>query len=228
MLAPAPLEERGAAIRNGGLMTQPTAGWFPDPSDPSRQRYFDGRTWTENYAPFAAPTPGNGLPAKPGKPGMSRGAKIVLGVGAAILALIVLGSIGNSDKKTSSSSSSQRGNSSAPLASPATPPSPEDNFTPGQKNAFAKAKSYLSHSAFSKQGLIEQLVYSQFSQADAVFAVDYIEASGDVDWNEQAVKKAQSYLSHSSFSLQGLIDQLEYSGFTPAEAQYGANTAYGG
>jgi len=80
-------------------MTAP--GWHPDPSDPSRQRYFDGKEWTENYAPFGAPTPAVGQPAKPG---MSRGMKIGLGVAAAALALIALGSIGNSDKTSSSSS----------------------------------------------------------------------------------------------------------------------------
>ena len=31
------------------------SGWYPDPSDPSRQRAFDGKTWTENYTPFTAP-----------------------------------------------------------------------------------------------------------------------------------------------------------------------------
>jgi hypothetical protein len=80
-------------------MTAP--GWYPDPSDSSRQRYFDGKAWTENYAPLGAPTPAVGQPAKPG---MSRGMKIGLGVGAAALALIALGSIGNSDKTSSSAS----------------------------------------------------------------------------------------------------------------------------
>ncbi|QXQ15843.1 DUF2510 domain-containing protein [Skermania piniformis] len=27
------------------------AGWYPDPADPRRQRYFDGRVWTQHYAP---------------------------------------------------------------------------------------------------------------------------------------------------------------------------------
>ncbi|GAY17764.1 hypothetical protein MSZK_44900 [Mycobacterium sp. shizuoka-1] len=101
-------------------------------------------------------------------------------------------------------------------------------FTPAQDNAIAKAESYLSHSAYSKQGLIEQLEYEQFTAADAAFAVEHIEAIGGVNWNEQAVKKGKSYLSHSAYSKQGLIEQLEYEGFTPSEAQYGATMAYGG
>ena len=200
-------------------MTAP--GWFPDPSDPSRQRYFDGRAWTENYAPFGPPPQTVGQPPTTG---MSSGLKIGLGVGAVILALIVLGSIGNSGKNSSTSSNTGSMASTAGVA----PTTTKSGFTPAQDNAIAKAESYLNTSAFSKKGLIEQLVYNKFSQADATFAVEHIEASGGVDWNEQAVKKARSYLSTSSFSLQGLIEQLEYNGFTPSQAQYGANVAYGG
>ena len=47
-----------------------------------------------------------------------------------------------------------------------------------------------------------------------------------MDWNQQAVKKAKSYLSYTSFSQSSLVDQLEYEGFTPAQAQYGASVAY--
>ena len=40
---------------------------------------------------------------------------------------------------------------------------------------------------------------------------------------KNAVKKAESYLSFSSFSREGLIDQLEFEGFTHDEAVYGAS-----
>ena len=39
---------------------------------------------------------------------------------------------------------------------------------------------------------------------------------------EQADKKAASYLSFTSFSRSGLIEQLEYEGFTHEQAVYGA------
>ena len=61
-----------------------------------------------------------------------------------------------------------------------------------------------------------------FSKADAVFAVNHI----DVNWNEQAAKSAKSYLDMSSFSRQGLIEQLESEygeGFTHSQAVYGVN-----
>jgi hypothetical protein len=45
-----------------------------------------------------------------------------------------------------------------------------------------------------------------------------------VDWNEQAAKSAKSYLDYTSFSRQGLIDQLEFEGFATQQAIYGVNT----
>jgi Host cell surface-exposed lipoprotein/Protein of unknown function (DUF2510) len=217
-------------------MMQPAPGWYPDPSDPSRQRYFDGKVWTENYAPFGPPPQAIGQPARPG---MSRGKKIGLGVLAAFLAFIVLGSLGDNDENDTSSSSAGTGTTSraavaaptptrtmAVAPTPTEPPKPD--FTPSQENAIAKAQSYLNYAGFSKKGLIEQLEFNQFSTADATFAVEHIEATGGVNWNEQAVRKAKSYLDYTSFSLEGLVGQLEFNGFTPSEAQFGANTAYGG
>jgi colicin import membrane protein len=89
--------------------------------------------------------------------------------------------------------------------------------TLAQQNAVGSAESYLRFSAFSRQGLIDQLVFEDYSREDAVYAVDKV----DPDWFEQAVLKAESYLAYSSFSRQGLIDQLLFEGFTQEEAVYG-------
>lgn len=91
--------------------------------------------------------------------------------------------------------------------------------TVSQKNALNKAKSYLGYMAFSHDGLIDQLVYEQYSTADATYGADNVGAN----WNEQAAKKAKDYMSYSSFSRGGLIDQLMYEKFTPDQAAYGAN-----
>ncbi len=72
---------------------------------------------------------------------------------------------------------------------------------------------------FSYTGLIEQLEYEQYSHDDAVYAADNCGA----DWNEQAAKKAQSYLDIMEFSRQGLIDQLQFEGYTYEQAVYGVN-----
>ena len=45
-----------------------------------------------------------------------------------------------------------------------------------------------------------------------------------VDWTEQADKKAASYMSYSSFSRSGLIKQLEFEGFSSAQAAHGATS----
>ena len=74
-------------------------------------------------------------------------------------------------------------------------------------------------SAFSYSGLIEQLEYESFSTEQATYAVDNCGA----DWNEQAAKKAQSYMDMSSFSRESLIEQLEYEGFSADQAEYGVS-----
>ncbi len=101
-------------------------------------------------------------------------------------------------------------------------PAPEKMAeTISQSNAVRMAQQYLDYTAFSRTGLIEQLEYEGFSNADAKYAVDKV----DADWDEQAAKKAREYLDYTSFSKKGLIEQLEYEGFTKTQAEYGAETA---
>jgi hypothetical protein len=64
---------------------------------------------------------------------------------------------------------------------------------------------------------------SEFSNEDATWGVDSLNA----DWNEQAAKKAKSYLEFQSFSRSGLIDQLLFEGFTPEQAEYGVGVWHG-
>jgi 4-alpha-glucanotransferase len=94
--------------------------------------------------------------------------------------------------------------------------------TIGQKNARESAESYLSFTAFSREGLIDQLEFEEYSTEDAEYAVDAL----NVDWKEQAAKSAESYLEFTSFSREGLIDQLLFEGYTQEEAEYGV-TAVG-
>lgn len=93
-------------------------------------------------------------------------------------------------------------------------------LTLGQKAALESAISYTSHSAFSRDGLIEQLEYEGYTTAEATFAADNCGA----DWKEEALQKAQSYLKHSAFSRSGLIDQLEYEKFTSEQATYAVDS----
>ena len=96
---------------------------------------------------------------------------------------------------------------------------PSQSFSTSEQNAIDSAESYLRVSAFSKAGLIDQLEFEGYSNADATLAVNNI----DVDWFEQAAKSAESYLIVSCFSRQGLIDQLLFEEFTQEEAEYGVD-----
>lgn len=95
--------------------------------------------------------------------------------------------------------------------------SEEPQLTMEQSNAIRMAKEYLRHSAFSYNGLVDQLEFEGFEHDDAVFAADNCGA----DWSEEAAECAKSYLRHSAFSKQGLIEQLEFEGFTHEQALYG-------
>ena len=89
----------------------------------------------------------------------------------------------------------------------------------GERNARESAANYLEYSAFSRNGLIDQLKFEGFTPAQAEYGVDAV----DADWNEQAALSAANYLEYSAFSRNGLIDQLKFEGFTPAQAEYGVD-----
>lgn len=98
-------------------------------------------------------------------------------------------------------------------------------ITLAMENALGSAEDYLEYSAFSRQGLIDQLSSeygSGYKTDEATWAVDQLKA----DWKKQAVRSAKDYLEYSSFSRQGLIDQLssEYGAqFTVEEATHAVN-----
>ncbi len=98
-------------------------------------------------------------------------------------------------------------------------PAPDAGWTTEQKNAMDSALTYLSFSAFSHDGLVDQLEYEKYSHESAVWAADNCGA----DWNEQALWAAKGYLDSSAFSYTGLIEQLEYEKYTEEQATYGAD-----
>lgn len=107
-----------------------------------------------------------------------------------------------------------------PTVEAAPPPPPAPVVTVSQSQALRKAQSYLNYMAFSRSGLIDQLVYEGFSAEDATYGADAVGA----DWMQQAALKAQSYLDYSAFSHEGLVEQLQYEGFSAEEAEYGVTS----
>lgn len=227
------------------------AGWHPDPSGKFDQRYWDGQKWTDHVArggemmrDIAATVPPP--PALPPRPPLKHGWRdwpwtgIVAGVVvlAAIIGIVAAFSGTDEDKTitaTAQSTTEQRPVVSAAASAPATTSTATTvapttrvttapttaALTAGQKNAIGTAQSYLRFSGFSRQGLINQLLFEKYSVEDATFAVDHIGAN----WNEEAAETARAYLRTSSFSRQGLIDQLIFEKYTRAEAEYGVSAA---
>jgi Host cell surface-exposed lipoprotein len=66
------------------------------------------------------------------------------------------------------------------------------------------------------------VAFEDFSNSEARWAVAHVRVS----WNAEAVESAKQYLRVSSFSRQGLIEQLEFEGFTHSQAAYGVSKAY--
>ncbi len=101
----------------------------------------------------------------------------------------------------------------------AKPDAPKE--TASQAQARGSAEQYLDVTAFSREGLIDQLVNGEsFSKADATYGVDAQKA----DWKQQAALSAKQYLDISNFSHAGLVDQLVNGDkYTKAEAEFGVN-----
>jgi hypothetical protein len=66
------------------------------------------------------------------------------------------------------------------------------------------------------------LEYEGYSSSAARYAANNCGAN----WFHQAAKAARAYLQYTSFSKSGLREQLEYEGFTPAQAKFGVHQAY--
>jgi hypothetical protein len=107
------------------------------------------------------------------------------------------------------------------------PVSTGHTLTQQEQSAVATAKQYLSTSAFSRQGLIDQLDSpdgSGYAVNVATVAVDSL----TVNWSTEAVEAAKEYLATGPFSCSALIQQLDSPDggqFTVAQATYGAQHA---
>lgn len=113
------------------------------------------------------------------------------------------------------------------LSPPPAPVSTGHTLTQQEQSAVAAAKQYLSISAFSRQGLIDQLDSPDgggYPVNVATVAVDSL----TVNWDTEAVEAAKAYLAISPFSCAALIQQLDSPDggqFTVAQATYGADHA---
>ncbi len=228
-----------ADMSNESLPTAP--GWYNDPSGQmSHQAYWDGQQWTGETRPSrSAEAPSTGQVAARSLPSPSKSSKGFsigkvllygfLGLVAVGVASAIVGSLGSGEVEETFSEIASGlggdGGSGATLSNGTEARTSETSasasqFTRSQENAVASAESYLSFSAFSRSGLIDQLEFEGFANAEAALAVDYLE----VDWNAQASLSAESYLDSSAFSKSGLSKQLEFEGFTSNQAAHAVNS----
>ena len=137
------------------------------------------------------------------------------------LALLMLASCSG---KGSQWASSDKGSASSAVASQSSSPSKTSNSTTASaskenEEALKKAKAYMEDMGpYSKEGLYDQLTALDEgvkSQA-ARYAVDQLE----VDWEQAALTRAQSYLDDENLSRKELLEQLKTEKFTDEEAEY--------
>lgn len=171
--------------------------------------------------------------------GAKQGSKgAIIGVGC-LIGVIMLGAGGSSDKDTPKDNESLVSDISiesvldneettttteATTTTTETTVSPTEGMDLATANAFGKALDYLSFMAFSRDGLANQLEFEGYTSEQIEAAISALEEYSLVDWNEQAFESAENYLEYSAFSREGLLDQLDYEGFTPEQAEYGVST----
>lgn len=102
-----------------------------------------------------------------------------------------------------------------------------DGKTDWMNAACKSAERLINRDAFSREGLVKHLVgISLFTEEQAAAGLAYLEDNGLVDWKEQAVKSAESYLKYTPDMprdrLYGILTSEFGNGewFTPEEAEY--------
>ena len=153
--------------------------------------------------------------------------KIIPIIIVVLVVIIIAISCGSGDDEESTSTN----DTNTTTTEEATEPD-EPEMTMAQENAYNSAKNYIDTMHFSKKGLMEQLTsdYGEgYEKKDARFAIKLLEKKGEVNWKEEAVEAAESYLEMQSFSKQGLLEQLtsDYGeGFTEKQAKYAVDKVY--
>ncbi|MBS4900805.1 MAG: Ltp family lipoprotein [Clostridiales bacterium] len=152
--------------------------------------------------------------------------KILITTAAVATSIIgLVGCGGKADNKTADASSEAKTEAvtQTKVVTEATTPAPTTAaVSASKKHAIKIASDNLQYSRFSKKGLRDQLKFQGFSEDDAAYAVEHI----NVDWNQQAAKKAEHYIDSSpfSFSHSQLVRQLELEGFTNEQAEFGTTS----
>lgn len=96
------------------------------------------------------------------------------------------------------------------------PKSAEVKTTTEKDKVAAMASQYLIDNAYSEKELAAQLQRDGYPEKKVIAAIQTL----NIDWNEQAVKAAETVLIDNGYSEKGLIEQLQYYHFTKEQAVY--------
>lgn len=93
---------------------------------------------------------------------------------------------------------------------------PAQQLTKEEQDALDYALALLETVAYSREGLISQMVHDGYEEAVAAAAADRT----GLDWKAQAVRSAQECVLHLAVSRTGVAQMLEYERFTADETAY--------
>jgi len=212
------------------------AGWYPQPD--GQQRYWDGQQWTENFAPGNSPGVPEGASSETA-PGAARKNwflrhKVITAVGAVLL-VAMFSNLANGGTKS---------DNIAPVAdqvtTSATPATPEQVAADQAAADQAAADKAAADKAAADQAAADKAVADK-AAADQAAADKAAAAKATADKaaadkaaaaaaakaaanklttaQENAKRKAESYLEMMGFSRSGLIKQLTFEGFTENDAK---------
>jgi len=221
------------------------AGWYPQPD--GQQRYWDGQQWTENFAPGVTPeTPTGVLPATPaGVPSETHPPaarknwfvrhKILTAIGAVLL-LGIVSSLANGggtksdrvaaiDQVATSTAPAQSAADKAAAAQAVIDKAAADKAAADQAvvdqaaaDKAAAAQAVVDKAAADKAAAAKATA-DKAAAAKAAAAKKIADANRLTTAQENAKRKAESYLEMSGFSRSGLIEQLQFEGFTVNDAK---------
>lgn len=224
----------------------PAPGWYPAPHANNEQRYWDGAQWLE--PPVADATAATVVMDAQSEPTssprkMSSRSKVLIIAGSVVAGTLLIAGIGSalSGGEPAESVADVRPTSVATVEPvkeiEEEPPAPIMVAVP-EVVGMTAADAY---NAMTGAGL-KPPAMSSFADPAAIVlstapaAGAQVEEGSDVTFTleekpkltlgqENAIRKAQSYLGLMGFSRTGLIEQLQFEGFSPEEATFGADSA---
>ncbi|EQM83434.1 Ltp family lipoprotein [Microbacterium maritypicum] len=224
----------------------PAAGWYPAPHANNEQRYWDGTQWLEpqptptiDASTSAGVSSDATTPAEaeyPAKAKMPAKKKWIIG-GSIAAGVILIGSIGSAlglgNKDDAPTADTKPTTAAEPVEEEASPSIvvPDVVGIPVSDAIVVLTEAGLTPPALTTFEDPTALVVSTSRTAgsaatDGAAISIVVEEKPKLTLAQQnAIGKAQSYLSFSGFSRSGLIQQLEFEGFSTEDATFGADNA---